>query len=167
MQMTTVGPNDGNGLFAHFLIANGGHSYYINDGSTVGDVYTTAVGNDANSGKDPADPMVTLAALLQAYTLGPADTIYIDTGNYTLLHNVMLDALHSGVAIVGPTTGPGAVLNRANTNPGSYDFQMQGGTNVTLSQLTLTGGVDGLYGSNTVNSTGLTVSNCSIFGIKS
>ena len=32
MQMTTVGPNDGNGLFAHFLIANGGQSIVTTDG---------------------------------------------------------------------------------------------------------------------------------------
>ena len=101
-------------------------AYYINGNSTTGDVYTTAVGNDANSGKDPADPMATLAALLQAYNLGPADTIYVDTGNYTMLRNVVLDAQHSGVTIVGPATGPGAIFNRGNTNPGSYDFQMTG-----------------------------------------
>ena len=158
------GSNPGGTSAQQFLIANNGHSYYINDNSTSGDVFTTAVGNDANSGKDPADPMATLAALLQAYNLGSADTVYVDTGNYTILQNVMLDALHSGATIVGPATGPGAVLNRGNTNPGSYDFQMQGGLNITLSQLTLTGGVDGIYGSSTVNSTGLTVSNCTIFG---
>ena len=32
MQMTTVGPNDGNGLFAHFLIANGGQNIVTKDG---------------------------------------------------------------------------------------------------------------------------------------
>ena len=158
------GSNPGGTSAQQFLIANNGHSYYINDNSTSSDVFTTAVGNDANSGKDPADPMATLAALLQAYSLGTADTVYVDTGNYTILQNVMLDALHSGATIVGPATGPGAVLNRGNTNPFSYDFQMQGGLNITLCQLTLTGGVDGLYGSNTVNSTGLTVNNCTIFG---
>jgi len=31
-QMTTVGPNDGNGLFAHFLIANGGINMVTPDG---------------------------------------------------------------------------------------------------------------------------------------
>ena len=89
-----------------FLIANNGHSYYVNDGSTTGDVYTTAAGNDANSGKDPAHPMATLAAVLQAYTLGSADTVYVDTGNYLVLHNIFLDPAHSGVSIVGPTSGP-------------------------------------------------------------
>ena len=32
MQITTVGPNDGNGLFAHFLIANGGQNILTRDG---------------------------------------------------------------------------------------------------------------------------------------
>jgi multiple sugar transport system substrate-binding protein len=32
MQITTVGPNDGNGLFAHFLIANGGQDIVTKDG---------------------------------------------------------------------------------------------------------------------------------------
>jgi multiple sugar transport system substrate-binding protein len=32
MQITTVGPNDGNGLFAHFLIANGGQDIVTRDG---------------------------------------------------------------------------------------------------------------------------------------
>jgi multiple sugar transport system substrate-binding protein len=32
MQITTVGPNDGNGLFVHFLIANGGENMVTKDG---------------------------------------------------------------------------------------------------------------------------------------
>jgi multiple sugar transport system substrate-binding protein len=32
MQITTVGPNDGNGLFAHFIIANGGQNILTRDG---------------------------------------------------------------------------------------------------------------------------------------
>jgi multiple sugar transport system substrate-binding protein len=32
MQITTVGPNDGNNLFAHFLIANGGQDIVTSDG---------------------------------------------------------------------------------------------------------------------------------------
>ena len=32
LQITTVGPNDGNGLFAHFLIANGGKDIVTPDG---------------------------------------------------------------------------------------------------------------------------------------
>ena len=79
-----------------FLITNNGTSYYINDGSTAGDVFTTATGNDNNSGKDPADPMATLGALVQAYGLTADDTVYIDTGNYLLLHNTVLNAGDNG-----------------------------------------------------------------------
>ena len=32
LQITTVGPNDGNGLFAHFMIANGGQDIVTRDG---------------------------------------------------------------------------------------------------------------------------------------
>ena len=147
-----------------FLIANNGNNYYINPGSTAGAVYTTAPGSDANSGKDPADPMETLAALLQAYPLGPGDTVYVDTGDYTLLRNIGLDLLHSGVTIAGPATGTGAVLSRGDLNTGDDDFQMEGGTNVTLSHLTITGAYAGVYGSSTADSTGLTVSDSTIYG---
>src|SRR5690606_41292493 len=39
-----------------FLIANAGTAYYVNDGSLAGDEYTTAVGDNANSGKTPDAP---------------------------------------------------------------------------------------------------------------
>ncbi|HYV35271.1 MAG TPA: IPT/TIG domain-containing protein [Gemmataceae bacterium] len=147
-----------------FLVANNGHCYYVNDSSTAGDIYTTAPGNDANSGKDPSQPMATLAALLQAYPVGPGDTVYVDTGNYAVLHNIILDATHSGVTIIGPASGPGAVLNRGNIKTGSYVFQLQGAVTVTISQFTITGGFDGIHASINVGSTGLTVSNCTING---
>ncbi len=158
------GAQPGGSSAGSFMVVNNGDIFYINGSSTTGDVYTTAPGNDANSGKDPGHPMATLAALLQAYTLGAGDTIYVDTGNYTMLRNVVLGSQFSGITIVGPATGPGAIFNRANTNPGSYDIQMTGATNVSLAYLTLTGGLDGLFGSSTANSTSLTVANCTIFG---
>ena len=37
MQITTVGPNDGNGLFTHFLIANGGEKIVTRDGALYTD----------------------------------------------------------------------------------------------------------------------------------
>ena len=54
------------------------------------------------------------------------------------------------------------VLNRGNTNSGAYVIQMAGATNVTLENLQLTGGQDGLYAGNSASSTGLTVSNCTL-----
>src|SRR6185436_507042 len=41
---------------------------------------------------------------LNAYDLGPLDTIYVDTGAYNLVTNVRILAEDSGVTITGPTT---------------------------------------------------------------
>ena len=144
-----------------FQITNNGHNYYVNDGSMTGDVYTTAPGNNANSGKSPDHPMANLAALLAAYTFVPGDTIYVDNGTYNLLRNVELTAQDSGVTIVGPTSGT-AVLNRGNLSRNV--FEMQGATNVTINGLTITGGDDGIYAASYAGSTGLTVENSTITG---
>jgi large repetitive protein len=44
-----------------FLLANGGTHFYVDDGSLAGNQYTTAIGNDANSGKSPAQPVAKVA----------------------------------------------------------------------------------------------------------
>ena len=77
---------------APFLMTNNGHDYYVNDGSQAGDVFTTAVGDNNNSGKSPDQPMANLAALLSLYTLGPGDVVHVDTGTYDLLRNVLITA---------------------------------------------------------------------------
>jgi hypothetical protein len=59
------------------------NNYYVNDNSTTGDVFTSAIGNSANDGKDPARPNTTVNYILTTYTLGPCDTIFVDKGNYT------------------------------------------------------------------------------------
>ncbi len=92
------------GLSGAFLIANGGTSYYVNANSTTGDVFTTAPGNNANSGKSPDQPMASLQAVLTVYHPNAGDTIYVDTGVYDLPVNLVLTAQDSGVTIVGPST---------------------------------------------------------------
>ncbi len=145
-----------------FLIANNGHAYYVNDGSTTGDVYTTAVGDDANSGKTPNAPMASLRALLAAYNFSPGDVIYVDNGNYTVLQNIALLPQDSGVTIIGPTQGA-ATFNRHNANSQAYVFQLEGADNATLNQLGITGGYDGIYASSTAGSTGFALENSTLF----
>ena len=106
-----------------FLVANGGQSYYVNDNSLSGDEYTTAIGDNANSGKDSAHPMASLTALLRAYDLNPGDTVYVDTGNYKLITNVVVGAQDSGVKIVGAVASA-TVLDRGNTGGGQYALEM-------------------------------------------
>ena len=98
-----VQANDGspppNGLSQPFLIAPTTHDFYVNDNSTVGDFFTTAVGNNANSGGSPDKPVADLTTLFNAYTFGPLDTVHVDTGNYSLLANVVIPAADAGVTI--------------------------------------------------------------------
>lgn len=54
-------------------------TYYVNDNSTKGDIYTTSVGNDSNDGTS-ANPKLSLSATYEKANEG--DTIIIDTGSY-------------------------------------------------------------------------------------
>ncbi len=154
VQGTSAGP---------FTVANSGHLYYVNDGSTAGGVYTTAPGNNANDGKTKATPMASLGALLSAYVMHAGDIIYVDSGNYQVVRNIMLGQADSGITIEGPGAAS-VTLNRGNTNSGSYVFELDGATNVTISGLGVTGGYYGIHGDYGTASTGLTVGNSTIFG---
>ncbi len=66
-----------------FSLRNTPQSFYVNDGSTSGDVYTTAIGASGNNGTAPATPKSSLADILTAYDLEGGDIVYVDTGSYT------------------------------------------------------------------------------------
>jgi VCBS repeat-containing protein len=155
-----------------FQLANGGTLFYVNDASTLGDQYTTAVGNDANTGKSPDQPMASLAALLRAYPIGAGDTIYVDTGNYVASSNAVLTANDSGTAgdpvmIIGPTNGGTVSINRGNatgTSPGSDAavITVNGASYDTIENLTLTGAYDGVDIGGISN--GITLENDIVYG---
>ena len=68
-------------------------TYYVNDNSTVGDVFTTAAGNNANPGTAAAP----FASLQHAVTVAAAnDMIYVDAGSYA--EQVIIN---KGVTIIG------------------------------------------------------------------
>lgn len=93
-----------------FALRQGGTiPYYVNDGNLGGDVYTTAVGNDANDGFLPSTPKATLQALVDAVDLEPGDVVYVDTGNYAYNIDTLIGELDSGVS-----TNP--VIFRGSTN---------------------------------------------------
>ncbi len=146
-----------------FLIANAGVDYYVNDNSTVGDLETTAVGNNANSGKSRSKPMASLAALIAAYDLNPGDVIHVDTGIYDLVRNIVIGSEDSGVRIEGPALGT-ALLNRGNSSSGSYGIELAGADDVTLTRLSVTGGEYGIYASTTADSDNLTITNSVVYG---
>eukprot|EP01035_Chromulina_nebulosa_P028799 gene28799-38076_t len=109
--------------------------------------------------------MASLAALLRAYDLDAGDVIYVDSGNYKLVTNIPLAAQDSGVEIRGAVQpGHATVLDRGNTNTGAYVIELQGATDVKLSNLNITGGQYGIFAGTTANSDRLTVSNSFVYG---
>jgi Ca2+-binding RTX toxin-like protein len=150
------------GISQPFLLANGGTNFYVNDASQAGDQYTTAPGNDANSGKSPDQPVASLAALLRAYPIGPGDTIHVDAGNYTLPTNIVLPASDSGsaaapVLITGPTIGSQAIFNRGNTSTNTDVFDLLGIGNIVIQNVTTEGAYDGVDITNAAS--GITLQN--------
>lgn len=68
-------------LFSLFSIQkSAATTYYINDNSTKGDIYTSFIGNDNNDGISSASPKLTIWSAYEKSQDG--DTIIIDTGSY-------------------------------------------------------------------------------------
>ena len=145
-----------------FLIANNGHDYYVNDGSTVGDSLTTAVGDNFNSGKSPDKPMAGLYALLQQYDLNAGDIVHIDNGTYLSLRDYVILPDDSGVRIQGPATGA-AILNRNSIADTNFLFDFAGADDVTLDHLTMIGGNITVRLNYSADSDRITISNSEIF----
>ncbi len=131
-------------------------NYYVNDSVTNGDVYCTAAGSDLNLGVAPGSPKATVRNVLDAYDLGPGDTIWVDTGTYTPTNPADPDstirflAQDSGsdgayVTLQGSTNyaAGGSVLHRGTT---AYDTLTCFSANyVAVRSARLTGGSYGLY----------------------
>jgi len=62
-------------------------AWYVNNAQTVNDVFTTAAGNDANTGASPSSPKLTINAAIAA--AAPGDTLFIDAGVY--MENVVVN----------------------------------------------------------------------------
>jgi hypothetical protein len=113
-----------------FVLRNGGTiEYYVNDTSTVGDVYTTAPGATNNSGLLPSIPMASVQAVLDRYKLEPVDVIFVDTGVYYLTNSIQVDDLDSG-----SSNSPVIILGSTNFNDGGtvLDRQVNLGSAITL-----------------------------------
>lgn len=89
--------------FALFSITGFCTDYYVNDGSTTGDVFTTAVGNNGNTGTTAADPKLTLGNLLSTHgaSLAAGDNIYIDAGTYNNETGYNIPPAKPGISFLG------------------------------------------------------------------
>ncbi|MCC5830830.1 MAG: right-handed parallel beta-helix repeat-containing protein, partial [Phycisphaeraceae bacterium] len=125
--------------------------YYINDDTFLPGDWTTAPGDDANDGLSPDRPMASIRALLERYDLGPGDIIRIDAGYYPLSANIVIAAEDAGVTLQGYSNPdePGRItvidrLNRSSSAFRVFDIQA---SDVTLSNLHITGGFYGIFAS--------------------
>jgi hypothetical protein len=160
-------------VFCIFLLSSGSAwaqtAYYLNDDLDTNDVYTTAAGNDANSGTNSAAPMRTLTNLLAVHTLGPGDVVYIDSGVYahgtvTLNASGASDApiVFQGVPVQG-----GALFDLTGT--GSDGFLLGSRTHLVFRDLTVQGARDGFVstGPSVIDFERVVVRNSSRYGIRS
>lgn len=137
----------------NFTFRNGVFVYYMNDGSQVGDVYTTVVGNDSNVGTTPGAPKLTLASLIAAVDLEPGDIVYVDTGVYRSTVVPQIGSADSGVAtnpvrFIFSTNAAagGAVLDRLGTGPTSIGLEfLAGAGHVEVQNMTITNAGVGVY----------------------
>ncbi|MFN8742342.1 MAG: right-handed parallel beta-helix repeat-containing protein, partial [Pirellula sp.] len=73
-----------------FSIPENSNTFYVNDSSTIGGVFTTAMGDNRNTGKLPGSPKPYPNNVLRSYDLGPGQTLYVDTGSYHLLEPLVI-----------------------------------------------------------------------------
>lgn len=108
--------------------------YYVNDASTSGDVFCTAVGSGANNGLSPSTPKLTLASVLTTYAASfvAGDTIFIDAGNYT---EIQLSSPINGVVI----QGAGLTKTLITKSGSDRYFMLINDNNTVLSDMKLSG----------------------------
>ncbi len=158
------------------------NTFYVNDGSTANNLYTSAVGNNRNTGLTSSTPKVVIRPLVLSYPMGPGDTVRVDTGDYVHAVNLNLSSTPlafdprmntvSDTLITGPIgiIVPGLVarIDRANPNLGSAAIDMIDSPNMTVNDLTIVGagiGVRARSGSESLNATRLILSDHGFDGL--
>lgn len=98
-------------------------TYFINDASMVGDLYTKAIGNDSNDGLAPSTPKLSIDAVYAIANEG--DTIYVDTGIYpeTLLMLLQVNKRKVNIMMApskGELLGKRSLPATDKTNPAEF-----------------------------------------------
>ncbi|MCO6401215.1 MAG: right-handed parallel beta-helix repeat-containing protein [Verrucomicrobia bacterium] len=150
-----------------FTVNNGALTYYVNDESTDGDVYSQAAGSEFNDGASPATPALSVQQILDRYVLTPGDQIWVDTGIYPLSSPVVF-----GQSVVGLATNRIVLQGSTNFAAGGTIFDgqrsnrvivVQNTVGIELRDLTVQNGYSGLYLSYATN---VVVDNVSVIGRK-
>ena len=143
------------------------NTYYVNDGVFLAGDTTTAIGNDTtNSGLTPSSPKASISGVLNSYVLKPGDTIFVDAGTYNLSTTLILNSAANGIRIVGYKNSAfpdrSTIIDRGNLTQNVIELQNADG--ITLDNLTIRGGYNGVNANTTSDSDNLTISNSTIVG---
>src|SRR5581483_2944579 len=149
-------------------------AFYINDGSTTNDQYTTAAGSNRATGLSPASPLPLLTTLMRSYTVGSGSTIFADNGSYNQFQPAVFSSVPSlgtgaGAALQGPTNAnTGAAFTALGyANDGIID--VNDANFVTIKNVTLNNGLYGLWslgGSQNLTLSHLTTSLAALDGVR-
>ncbi len=119
-------------------------NYYVNNNSTLGDVFTSAVGNNVNTGLTSALPKATVSNVLTTYGAGMVlgDSIIVDAGTfYQTDRNLLLPA---GVVLIGAGMDLTIFDNNQDGATGYYFARLS--SNVTVKNICITRyGIDNTY----------------------
>jgi hypothetical protein len=130
-----------------FAVKNDPLTYYVNDGSTNGDVYCTAKGLASNNGISPETPMDSLERVFGQYKLEPGDRVYVDTGVYRKSGSVVLNPAFGAdtnwLVIQGSTNWAAGGTVLTNAGSGAV-LELRGMTATKLNDMVLAGGTYGV-----------------------
>ena len=135
-------------------LASKATNYYVNNNSTSGDVFCTAIGNNANAGTSSSAPKATLANVLSTYSavLTSGDRIYIDAGTYS---DANLSLNKAGIRITG--AGPAkTVFDNANASADANAFANITANNITIDGILIKRYNRGTGGASAIQITGVT-----------
>ena len=112
-------------------------TFFVNDNSTSGDLYCSAIGNNSNSGTSPLDPVESLSYVLNTIGISDGDVIVIDTGVY-FETDANLNLSNNNITI----NGAGSSLTIFDNNQSSSDANRWAtitGENITIFGIYITG----------------------------
>jgi len=136
--------------------------YFVNDSSTLNDVFTAAPGAATNSGTTANDPALSLQDILDAYTLTGGDTVFVDAGTYlpaqTLTVTTNDQGLSAGSVLAIRGAGTNTVID--SSAPGSsHALHIHGADFVRVEQMRFRYGNQGVR---IENADSVTVADCQV-----
>ncbi|MEM7394743.1 MAG: right-handed parallel beta-helix repeat-containing protein, partial [Verrucomicrobiota bacterium] len=137
-----------------FVIRNAGLDIYINDGSNLGDVYTTGLGSPANLQATATQPLDSLITALSLFDLEPGDRIFLDAGTYSESQNVVFSRKDSGsvthpVWLIGSSSDPNAacgpsIVSHSGSNDTDFALSFRCVEHVSVSNVLFETGYNGI-----------------------